>query len=233
MPKILRPAPYHGRVASVGVCEDDGAIRRLVTEALRSADHHVTLARNGSEAVERFTADAGIDVLILDIGLPDSDGRDVCHALRAAGQHAPVLFLTALDAVHERVSGFHAGGDDYVTKPFALSELLVRIEALLKRTRPTPSAPIGLQLDPERFALRSESGDVTLTPTEFRLVAALIARTGQVVRRRALVAAGWPDGAIVHENTLDSYVGRLRNKLVHVHAPAVIETVRGVGYVLR
>ncbi len=220
-------------MATVGVCEDDAAIRRLVGEALRSADHEVKLARNGREAVELFTADAAIDVVILDIGLPDSDGRDVCHALRAAGQHAPVLFLTALDAVHERLSGFHAGGDDYVTKPFAVSELLVRVEALLKRIRPTPSTPVGLQLDPERFALRCESGDVALTPTEFRLMASLLARKDDVVRRRTLVAAGWPDGAIVHDNTLDSYVRRLRSKLQQVQAPAAIETVRGVGYVLR
>ena len=220
-------------MAVVGVCEDDPAIRRLVTEALRGADHEVRLARNGREAVEKFPADTDLDVLILDIGLPDSDGRDVCQALRANGQHAPVLFLTALEAVHERVSGFNAGGDDYVTKPFALSELLVRVDALLKRTRPAPTRPVGLQLDPERFSLRSPDGEAALTPTEFRLVATLIARPGDVVRRRTLVAAGWPDGAIVHDNTLDSYIRRLRTKLERVDAPASIETVRGIGYVLK
>jgi DNA-binding response OmpR family regulator len=220
-------------MAVVGVCEDDEAIRRLVSEALRAADHDVRLARTGSEAVERLGPESGVEVLIIDIGLPDSDGRDVCQALRAGGQHAPVLFLTALDAVHERVSGFHAGGDDYVTKPFALSELLVRVDALLKRRRPVETEPLGFRLDPERFALRTPTGDVTLTPTEFRLVATLIARTGDVVRRRALVAAGWPDGAIVHDNTLDSFIRRIRTKLERVEAAVVIETVRGVGYVLR
>lgn len=221
------------RVATVGVCEDDEAIRRVVAESLRGAGHEVRISRNGREAVELFGHDGAIEVLILDIGLPDSDGRDVCQALRAAGQHAPVLFLTALEAVHERVSGFHAGGDDYVTKPFALAELLVRVDALVKRTRPTPTGPVALHLDPERFSLRSPTGSVVLTPTEFRLIAALIARPEEVVRRRTLVAAAWPDGAIVHDNTLDSYIRRLRTKLEQIEAPAAIKTVRGVGYVIQ
>ena len=215
------------------MCEDDEAIRRVVAESLRGAGHQVTISRNGREAVELFGHDSAIEVLILDIGLPDSDGRDVCQALRAAGQHAPVLFLTALDGVHQRVSGFHAGGDDYVTKPFALAELLVRVDALLKRTWPAPTGPVALHLDPGQFSLRAPSGSVVLTPTEFRLIAALIARPEEVVRRRTLVAAAWPDGAIVHDNTLDSYIRRLRSKLEQIEAPAVIRTVRGVGYVIQ
>jgi two-component system response regulator MprA len=157
----------------------------------------------------------------------------VCHALRAAGQHAPVLFLTALDAVHDRISGFHAGGDDYVGKPFSIGEVLVRIEALLRRTRPEPQEVTGLMLDPERFSVRTSTGEEKLTPTEFRLLAALAARPGAVVRRRAAVAAGWPDGAIVNENTIDSYVRRLRVKLEAVGSPVELRTVRGVGFVLQ
>ena len=146
---------------------------------------------------------------------------------------SPVLFLTARDALTDRLSGFHAGGDDYLTKPFALAELLVRVDALVRRgaSAPEPS-PAGLTLDPAAHAVIHDGERVALTPTEFRLLAALAARPGAVVRRRALVAAGWPDGAIVSENTLDAYLARIRRKLRTAGAPAAVETARGVGYLL-
>ncbi|MCX6405539.1 MAG: response regulator transcription factor [Propionibacteriales bacterium] len=220
-------------MARIGVCEDDASVRRVLVEGLRLSSHDVVLARTGREAMELFGADLELDALVLDIGLPDADGRDVCQALRAGGQHAPVLFLTALDAVHDRVSGFHAGGDDYVPKPFSISEVLVRLDALMRRSRSAPAEATGLVLDPERFSVRSPGGEERLTPTEFRMLAAIAARPGEVVRRRAVVAAGWPDGAIVHENTIDTYVRRLRVKLDAIDAPVTLETVRGVGFVLR
>lgn len=217
----------------VGVCEDDEAVRRVLVEALRREGHEVVLARSGGEALRNFVADGALDVLVIDIGLPDSDGRDVCQALRAAGVHVPVLFLTALDAVQDRVAGFNAGGDDYVAKPFAIAEVLVRIAALHKRRRPLPQAVTGLHLDPDTFAVRYGDREERLTPTEFRMLAAIAAEPGTVVRRRAAVAAAWPDGAIVTENTIDSFVRRLRVKLAAVGSPVVLETVRGVGFVLR
>lgn len=217
----------------VGICEDDESVRRVLTDALRMNDYDVVIARNGHDAVRAFSPPDSVDLLIVDIGLPDADGRDVCQALRAEGQHAPVLFLTALDGVHDRVAGFHAGGDDYVVKPFAISEILVRLEALLKRTKPEPVAVSGLHLDPDRFSLRTETGEEKLTPTEFRLLAALAAKPGVVVRRRAVVAAAWPDGAMVSENTIDSYIRRLRIKLEAVDSPVELQTVRGVGFVLQ
>src|SRR5205814_8864745 len=139
---------------------------------------------SGAEAVRAF-ADAPPDVLVLDVGLPDADGRDVCQALRARGVAAPVLFLTARDALTDRLSGFHAGGDDYLTKPFALAELLVRIHALLKRRRKDGEAG-RLELDPGLHGLRVGERSTPLTPTEFRLLATLAARPGEVVRRREL-----------------------------------------------
>lgn len=217
----------------VGICEDDESVRRVLTDALRMNDYDILIARNGHDAVRTFAPTGSVDVIIIDIGLPDADGRDVCQALRAEGQHAPVLFLTALDGVHDRVAGFHAGGDDYVVKPFAISEILVRLEALLKRTRPEPVAVSGLHLDPDRFALRTESGEQRLTPTEFRLIAALAAKPGVVVRRRMVVSAAWPDGAMVSENTIDSYIRRLRVKLEAVDSPVELQTVRGIGFVLQ
>ena len=220
-------------MSTVGVCEDDPRIRRVLEEALRGAGHTVIPAQNGGEAIRLFSPPGALDVVLLDVGLPDADGRDVCQALRAAGQFAPVLFLTARTAMNDIVTGFHSGGDDYLTKPFAVAEVLVRVEALARRRQPPPEAESGLRLDPRRFSVRNGAAEVALTPTEFRMLAALTARPGDVVRRRDVVSAAWPDGAIVQENTIDSYVRRLRTKLTQVGSPARIDTVRGVGYVLR
>ncbi len=217
----------------VGVCEDDVAIRRLLSRALDYAGHEVLLAHDGGEALRRFGADEAIDVLVMDIGLPDSDGRDVTQALRSAGQAAPVVFLTALGTVPDRLSGFSAGGDDYVPKPFDVKELIARIEALARRGRPTGQTPTGLVLDPTRHAVRTVTGEALLTPTEFRMLAAITSRPGEVVRRRAVVAAAWPDGSIVNENTIDSFIRRVRVKLAAIDSPVTLETVRGVGFRLR
>jgi two-component system, OmpR family, response regulator len=224
---------HHEVVTKVGVVEDDAAVRRVLADALRMNGHEVVIARNGQEALQNLAPASGVDVLVIDIGLPDADGRDVCQALRTEGQHAPVLFLTALDAVHDRVAGFHAGGDDYVPKPFALSEVMVRIEALHRRTRPVPTEVTGLHLDPDRYSVRHGDLEQRLTPTEFRMLAAIAAEPGTVVRRRAAVVAGWPEGAMVSENTIDSYIRRLRVKLAAIESPVSLETVRGVGFVLR
>lgn len=219
-------------MVTVGVCEDDPGIRRVLGEVLTRSDHRVVFARTGTEALRHFGPGSGIEVLVLDIGLPDADGRDVCQALRAAGQRAPALFLTARDTLTDLVSGFAAGGDDYLTKPFAVPELVVRVAALARR-RVVEAPASGLVLDPSTFSVRYGAGEQRLTPTEFRMLAALSAEPGTVVRRRALVAAGWPMGAMVQENTIDSFVRRLRAKLTAVSSPVQIETVRGVGYVLR
>ncbi len=224
---------YAGPVARVGVCEDDPAIRRVLVEGLRLADHEVVAAHDGAEAMRLLGGENALDVILMDIGLPDADGRDVCQALRAGGQQAPVLFLTAYDAVHDRISGFNAGGDDYVTKPFDLTEVLVRVAALVRRAGAAEPTAEGLTLDPQRHALVTATSTVPLTPTEYRILAAIAGRPGEVVRRRAVVAAAWPDGAIVSENTLDTYIRRVRRKLEQGGSPASLETVRGVGFVLR
>jgi len=166
--------------------------------------------------------------------LPDFDGLEVLRRMRSERPDLPVLFLTARDALPDRLSGFHAGGDDYLTKPFALAELLVRVHALLRRAPAEPPVvPNGFVLDPGAHAIRRGDARVPLTPTEFRLLAALAAARGQFVRRTALVAAAWPDGAIVHDNTLDAYVARIRRKLREAGGEDQIETARGVGYQLR
>ena len=216
----------------MAVCEDDAALSSVLARSLKSAGHDVLLARTGAEALRAFPG-ALPHVVVLDIGLPDSDGRDVCLALRAGGLHAPVLFLTARDGVHDKVAGFESGADDYLTKPFELPELLVRIQALARRGASADRSAAGLRLDPSRHAVTSGEHTVPLTPTEFRLLAKLLAAPDHVVRRQALVAAGWPMGAVVHDNTLDSYMARLRRKLDDLAGERSIRTVRGVGYAWR
>jgi two-component system response regulator MprA len=219
----------------VGLCEDDDELRGVIKRALEGAGFAVRATSTGGDAVRAFSQ-APPDALVLDIGLPDSDGRDVCQALRAQGVLAPVLFLTARDGLPDRLSGFHAGGDDYLTKPFALAELTVRIRALMRRAGVVRDSAPGdppLVLDPTTHGVCHDGKVQRLTPTEFRVLAALAARRGEVVTRGALTAAAWPDGAIVNQNTLDAYLARLRRKIRAVESPAVIETLRGVGYVLR
>ncbi len=211
------------------VVEDDPDLRSLLAQGLHEEGYEVALAHNGAEAVR--AAGAEPDAVVLDVGLPDADGRDVLQALRARGLSAPVIFLTARDAVADRLSGFAAGGDDYLTKPFVFAELVARLQALLRRAGVDGSTAIGgLQLDPTAHALVGDGERIDLTPTEFRLLAALATTPGDVLRRRDLVRAAWPDGAIVHDNTLDVYLGRLRRKLRDVPLAPAIETVHGVGY---
>lgn len=222
-----------GAVSVVAVCEDDVALRSVLVRALRSAGHEVVSAGSGGEALRTFP-DAGTQVIVMDIGLPDSDGRDVCLALRANGVSVPVLLLTALDEVHDKVAGFESGADDYLTKPFELPELLVRVAALARRSVPQESTNRTPAMDASRHAVILGDRIVRLTPTEFRILAKLIASPGEIIRRQSLVAAGWPMGAQVHENTLDSYIRRLRRKVAELgDITESIETVRGVGYTWR
>ncbi len=220
-----------GRAVSVGICEDDDALRDVLRRALAAEGYRVRATASGAEAIAAFTADPP-ELLVLDIRLSDRDGREVCAAIRAQGLRLPVLFLTARHELEDRLAAFHAGGDDYVTKPFELPELLVRLRGLLRRS----SAGFdrgGLRLDPAAHALVLGDAEVTLTRTEFRVLAALMGASPAVVRRSALIAAGWPHAREPTANTLDSCMARVRGKLRRVAAPVTISTVRGVGYVLR
>jgi two-component system, OmpR family, response regulator len=218
----------------VGICEDDAQLRSVLERALRREGFGVRITASGREAVEVFSASPP-DLLVLDIGLPDADGRDVCQALRVNAVKSPVIFLTARDALTDRLSGFHVGADDYVTKPFAVAELIARIRVAARRHDEASAGPAegALEVDPVVHAVRRGDLTVKLTPTEFRMLAAMAARRGEVVRRHELRAAGWPDGAIVHDNTIDAYIVRLRRKLAEVGSSEGLETVRGVGYALR
>jgi len=213
--------------------EDDEELRSIVGRGLREEGFAVSMAGSAAELVRHV--DAGdADALIIDIGLPDADGRDVVQALRARGVGTPVIFLTARDALPDRLAGFASGGDDYLTKPFHFAELVARLQALIKRGgSETAIEAGGLRLDPRSHDASCGSRNVKLTPTEFRILARLGAAPGDAVRRRDLVRAAWPHGAIVHDNTLDVYIARLRRKLATLPNTPGIVTMHGVGYSLR
>ena len=215
------------------VVEDDAELRGVLERGLREEGFSVQAVATGFDALRQVDS-AAPDVLVIDIGLPDTDGRDLCQAIRARGVQTPVLFLTARDALVDRLAGFDAGGDDYLAKPFALVELVARLRALSRRGGgETAVEALGLRLDPLTHSVGTDGVEVALTPTEFRLLARLLSRPGEAVRRRDLVRAGWPHGAIVRDNTLDAYVARLRKKLRELDAAPEIGTVHGVGYRLQ
>ncbi|GGT60842.1 response regulator transcription factor [Streptomyces atratus] len=219
--------------ARILVVEDDHGLRDVLARGLRDEDFDVVTAVDGATALK--TVDESVHAVVLDVGLPDSDGRDVCQAMRGAGFTAPVIFLTARGNLTDRLSGFASGGDDYLVKPFHLSELAARVRAVLNRAGHRGSTTLAdsagaMRLNPIKHELTVHGRPVALTPTEFRLLACLMAGPGSVVRRRALLRTGWPEGAQVSDNTLDQYLARLRRKLREADSPQTISTVRGIGY---
>jgi two-component system response regulator MprA len=219
---------------SLLIVEDDSALRETLVRSLGAEGFAVRAVASGRELLERVS-EAAPDALVIDIGLPDADGRDVCQALRARGVNVPVLFLTARDALTDRLSGFSAGGDDYVTKPFDVDEVAARLQALVRRSGADLSHSVdgSLTLDPSELSVAVGNRSQALTPTEFRLLAALASRRGRAIGRHELIRTAWPHGAIVHDNTLDVYVARLRRKLAALGRRGSITTVHGVGYRLR
>ena len=218
---------------SLLLLEDDPQLRDVLVRSLDAEGFETRAVGTAHGLLERVESEVP-DVFVIDLGLPDADGRDVCQALRARGIGTPVLFLTARDALTDRLSGFSAGGDDYLTKPFDIEELVARLQALLRRSgNGTAIRAGGVELDPSERTARSGDAVTRLTPTEFRLLAALAAGAGKPLTRLELVRTAWPHGAIVHDNTLDVYVARLRRKLRALPDAPELETVHGTGYRLR
>jgi two-component system response regulator MprA len=218
------PAP------SLLLLEDDPQLQDVLVRSLRAEGFDARAVGTAQALLERLAGGVP-DAFVIDIGLPDADGRDVCQALRARGIDTPVLFLTARDALTDRLSGFGAGGDDYVCKPFDIAEVVVRLQALLRRAGGGPAFDAaGLEFDPTERRVRLDRATAALTPTEFRLLAALAGRQGRPATRSELIGAAWPHGAIVHDNTLDVYIARLRRKLRSLGDAPAIATVHGTGY---
>jgi two-component system OmpR family response regulator len=219
--------------ASVFILEDDPQLSDVLVRVLQGEGFRARGFATARQLLERFPQKPP-DALVIDIGLPDADGRDVCQALRARGVKTPVLFLTARDALTDRLAGFGAGGDDYVTKPFDLEEVVARLQALVRRSGNQDTFEThGLRLDPTARTASQDDTSVSLTPTELRLLATLAGAGGKVCTRREMVRGAWPHGAIVHDNTLDVYVARLRRKLAVLPSPPRIATVHGTGYRLQ
>src|ERR1700712_6078905 len=188
--------------------EDDNGRRNVFARGLREQGFEVVTASDGTGAL-RTAALHPFDAVLMDIGLPDSDGRDVCMAMRAAGLDVPVLFLTARGQLADRLSGFASGGDDYLAKPVAFPELVARLRALLRRvSAPRPAGPTDLRGDPSTHSLLGLDRRVALSPTEFKLLARLLTTPDAVVRRRELIDAAWSAGSMVSDNTLDQYMSK-------------------------
>ncbi|MGI8876611.1 MAG: response regulator transcription factor [Egibacteraceae bacterium] len=218
------------------VVEDEDKMRAVLQRGLRAAGYAVDGVADGEECLARAAA-GDYDALVLDIVLPAMDGFDVCRALRRAEVWTPVLVLTALGDVEDRITGLDAGADDYLTKPFAFEELLSRLRALIRRGRPPrPTALIcgPLRLDPATRVVTWAEASVDLSSREFSLLEYLMRHAGDVVQRSTIRRHVW--GAQADEqssNIIDAYVKNLRDKIDRRFDANVIETVRGVGYRLR
>jgi two-component system OmpR family response regulator len=214
------------------VVEDDARLARSLTRLLADDQHVVELATNGQDGLAVAAAADGLDVVILDIGLPDIDGLEVCRALRAMGLALPILMLTARDAVGDRVAGLDAGADDYLVKPFAYPELSARLRALVRRGatgRSEPSLRIGrVTLDEAARQVRVDDESIDLSQREFALLECLMRHPDQVLTRDQLLDHAWPMAVAVMPNTVDQYVSFVRRKLGPESER--IHTVRGVGY---
>ena len=216
------------------VIEDDANVAGFVAKGLREAGHVVDVADNGKDGLFLATTEA-YDALVLDRMLPQVDGLTVLRTLRASGSAVPVLLLSALGEVDDRVQGLRAGGDDYLTKPFAFVELLARIEVLARRPR-AGAAPetvlrvADLELDLLARSVRRAGHAIELQPREFRLLEYLMRHAGQVVTRTMLLEAVWDYHFDPQTNVIDVHVSRLRAKLDKGHPRPLIHTVRGAGY---
>lgn len=219
------------------IIEDDPKVAEAVKTGLRGEGYEVVLAPTGEDGYFRSTTEP-FDVIILDIGLPGRSGLEILTGLRAAGLSIPVLVLTARDAVEDRVAGLECGADDYLIKPFAFSELLARIRALLRRGRPEDHIRLrmaDLELDPLTRTVRRSERPINLTRREFDLLAYLLRHRGQVVSREMLVQEVWnePARGTPLDNVIDVHIARLRKKIDHESSTRLIHTIRGVGFLVK
>ena len=222
------------------VVDDEPNILELLSVSLRFAGFDVVTATNGVDALNRVR-DCAPDLLVLDVMMPGLDGFAVASTLRRKGDHVPVLFLTAKDATEDRVQGLTLGGDDYVTKPFSLEEVVARIRSILRRTSGASAgggrAPARLSygdlvLDDETHEVWEGDREVELSPTEFNLLRYFLQNPGRVLSKRQILEHVWHYDFGGDGNVVESYVSYLRKK-VDLSEPRLLHTVRGVGYVLR
>jgi two-component system copper resistance phosphate regulon response regulator CusR len=214
--------------------EDDRQLRESVTRGLREASYAVDQADTGSQALA-LADHHDYDAIILDILLPEMSGVDVCREIRKHGSEVPILMLTALDSVEQRIAGLDAGADDYLTKPFDFGELVARIRAISRRrgTVSSPEIVVGdLVIDTNRRLVRRNKREISLTAKEFALLLHLAKNAGRVVPRAELMAHVWEDNRATYSNIIDVYAGRLRRKIDEGEKTAMVQTMRGTGLML-
>lgn len=226
------------KTAHILLVDDEESITDFVGYALRKDGFAVDIAQNGAEAWNMASSDA-YDLYILDIMLPGLDGYELCRRIRTISQ-APILFLSARDKELDKVIGLEIGGDDYLTKPFGVRELLARIHALLRRSNPEDRMAVGriaiggITLDEEAHLAQGPNGPIRLTPREFELLAYLMRNAGKVLRREELLREAWGWEYLTESKTVDTHIKRLRDKLAESGSdPQLVETVRGYGYRFR
>jgi two-component system OmpR family response regulator len=220
------------------VVDDEPNIRELLSASLRFAGFEVATAADGQQALATATAFRP-DLLVLDVMMPGLDGFGVVRRMRQNGSTTPVLFLTARDAAEDKVSGLTLGGDDYVTKPFSLDEVLARIRAVLRRSKGIPQtteAPrltfADIELDEESHEVLKDGRLVSLSPTEFKLLRYLMANAGRVLSKAQILDHVWNYDFNGEANVVESYISYLRRK-IDTTEPRLLHTIRGVGYTLR
>jgi two-component system OmpR family response regulator len=221
------------------VVDDEPNIVELLSASLRFAGYDVSTAANGTEALKK-AKEVNPDLVVLDVMMPGLDGFDVVRRLRAEDRHVPVLFLTARDAVEDKVKGLQTGGDDYVTKPFSLDELVARVRALLRRSghREETAADAAvlryadLELNEDSYEVFKSGQPVQLSLTEFKLLRCLLENAERVLSKAQILSAVWNYDFAGDAGVVESYISYLRRK-IDTGEPKLLHTVRGVGYVLR
>ncbi len=218
------------------VIEDDAEMAAYIAKGLRQSGYFVMVAEDGSDGLFHAVRET-YDLAIVDRMLPGLDGLSVVQALRSAGKQTPVLFLSAMGEVKDRVDGLRAGGDDYLIKPFAFSELLARVEALLRRPAGQESETLlrvaDLELDLRTHRVTRSGRPIDLQPREFRLLQYLMEHKGQVVTRTMMLEHVWDCHFDVQTNVIDVHISRLRQKIDKDFDPPLLHTIRGTGYSLR
>lgn len=214
--------------------EDEPRMANVIAKGLREQTYAVDVAPDGNAGLYQ-TSINDYDLIVLDVLLPQRDGFEVCRELRARGDTTPILMLTARAAIEDRLTGFDAGADDYLTKPFSFRELLARIRALLRREsqlRPDVLEIADLVVDSASHRVSRARKEVQLTAKEYALLEYLARRTGQLVSRAAIAAHVWDDSFDPFSNTIEVYINRLRKKIDESHSIKLLHTRRGEGYIL-
>ena len=221
------------RDTKVMVVDDSPEILSIVQRGLQRRGYDVVACADGESAMRALSREIP-DLAILDLLLPDADGIDLCYQMQEVAE-VPVIMLTSRDTVSDRVEGLRAGADDYIVKPFAMEELIARVEAVLRRRPSTPAVITfeDLDVDIEAHRVMRDGKEVPLTPKEFALLEILARRPNRVFTRESLISLLWPTGESVDDNLLDAHATNLRQKLEGHGGRRLIQTVRGIGFVLR